>query len=45
MAPKKPTTVIIVSVFISGLCTGHAVSLSRIYMFPVEIILSREQRE
>jgi len=34
IAPKKPTMVIIVSVFISGLCTGHALSRSRIYRFP-----------
>ena len=26
IAPKKPRMVIIVSVFISGLCTGHALS-------------------
>lgn len=34
MAPKKPITVITVSVFISGLCTGHSLSRSRIYRFP-----------
>jgi hypothetical protein len=34
MAPKKPDMVIIVSVVISRLCTGHLVSRSRIYSFP-----------
>ena len=34
MAPKKPVMVIIVSVFISGLCTGNALSRSRINSFP-----------
>jgi hypothetical protein len=29
-APKKPITVITVSVFISGLCTGHLLRISRI---------------
>ena len=33
MAPRKPDTVIIVSVVISRLCTGHLVSRSRIYSF------------
>ena len=34
MAPKKPDMVIIVSVVISRLCTGHLVSRSTIYSFP-----------
>ena len=33
MAPKSPVMVIIVSVVISGLCTGHPVSRSCIYSF------------
>lgn len=33
MAPKSPIMVIIVSVVISGLCTGHPVSRSWIYRF------------
>ncbi len=34
MAPKRPDMVIIVSVVISRLCTGHLVSRSTIYSFP-----------
>ena len=34
MAPRKPDMVIIVSVVISRLCTGHLVSRSTIYSFP-----------
>jgi hypothetical protein len=33
MAPKSPVMVIIVSVVISGLCTGHPVSRSCLYSF------------
>ena len=42
MAPKKPDTVIIVSVVISRLCTGHLVSRSRIYSFPRKHEMSRK---
>jgi hypothetical protein len=46
IAPKKPAMVIIVSVFISSLCTGHALSRSRIYRFPemIEIVESWMER-
>jgi hypothetical protein len=39
MAPKSPVIVIIVSVVISGLCTGHPVSRSCLYSFPQNMLV------
>lgn len=44
MAPIKPITVITVSVFISGLCTGHPLGGSRIYRFPENEALETRER-